>query len=156
MSHVWSEPVAFYFSVSLTKAGAQVKAGMPGTSFMEVSGIGSKMDTETFKEGGNAKWVYHLPTGVKYDNLVLKRGITPINSDFAIWCKRNLMEEGCDQIITGDVAVSLLGPDSSAICKWNFKNAYPVKWAIDALNSKKNELAIETIELCYGCQVRSF
>ena len=32
---------------------------------------------------------------------------------------------------------------------WSVLNAYPVKWDISALNSQKNELVIETLEMAY-------
>jgi T4-like virus tail tube protein gp19. len=37
---------------------------------------------------------------------------------------------------------------------WSVLNAYPVKWDISALNSQKNELVIETLEMAYTNLIR--
>lgn len=151
---VFYPPVSFYFSVKLSNAGEIVSSQSPDTSFMEVSGISSKMETDIYKEGGNHKCVYNLPTGIKCDNLQLKRGITNKNSDFAKWCLKNLKDDAELKIITGTLEVSLLDREACPLCSWQFKNAYPVKWSVDSFNSKKNELAIETIEICYNSLAR--
>jgi phage tail-like protein len=138
-------PVAFYFGVSLSFFGAE----LPDTSFQEVSGISCKIETEDITEGGNFRSVYHLPKGVKYENLQLKRGLTPVTSAFAMWCMANLMDTGIKKIVTATIRVRLFDSSGDAVCMWIFSSAYPVKWSLDQLNSKKNDLAIESMEISY-------
>jgi len=147
-------PVAFCFEVKIKTSETKVECKPKDTSFMEVSGLSSKMDVEQYIEGGNHGIVYNLPKGIKYDNLVLKRGITTLNSNFAIWCQKNLMSGTISKIITGTLEINLINRFGYPGRVWKFSNAYPVKWSVDQLNSKKNELAIETIEICYSSLTR--
>jgi phage tail-like protein len=148
-------PAAFYFSVNLEQVGTTIiPAGNSDASFMEVSGIGSKIDTEQYKEGGSFDFIHNLPTGIKYENLVLKRGVARADSPFSSWCKKNITRNNNGKIITGRLVVKLLGPENTAMRIWSFLNSYPVKWSVDQLSSKKNELAIETIEICYSRMTR--
>lgn len=141
-------PVAFYFNVKLMGLCCS------DTSFMEVSGLSTKIDTEKYKEGGNLSYVYNLPIGIKYENLVLKRGISAMTSVFSQWCYVNLMSPGMSGVVTAELEVNLLDKDNCPLRTWYFTNAYPVKWSVDQLNSKKNDLAIETIEICYSYATR--
>jgi phage tail-like protein len=139
-------PVAFYFNVKLVIDGAEIS----DTSFSEVSGMSSSLQTEEYKENGNNRYTYYIPTGVKYTNLVLKRGIAPLNSGFTQWCMQNMMQEGIEFITTGTLYVSLLNAEGSSACQWVLSNAYPIKWTIDQFNSTKNSIAFETIEIIYS------
>ena len=140
-------PPAFYFQVKFPDFGFHADS-----SFQEVSGIGHEMQTDTVSEGGGIDSVYHLPKGIKYQNLVLKRGIVPKSSKLIKWCKS--VTEGTCPIVTRALEVSLLNARGMPIRSWTFDNAYPVKWQVGDFNSTKNEVAIETIELCYSSFVR--
>jgi phage tail-like protein len=48
----------------------------------------------------------------------------------------------------------LLNERSIPVATWSFSNAYPVHWEIESLNSMKNEVAIEKIELSYSYSIR--
>ena len=137
-------PPAFYFKL--------VFAGAPDgdTSFQEVSGIGSEIDFQETVEGGENRFVHRLPKGVKHPLLSLKRGIADINSPLVKWCIAVLEGDFVKPIETQEVKVYLLDENHSPLRGWSFANAYPVKWEIDSLNSTKNEVAIETIDLSYN------
>lgn len=144
--------VAFYFDVSITGSGSGVDA-----SFQDVSGLSIEMETETYVEGGGNAFVYRLPKGVKYQNLVLSRGIASAASPLITWC-REVLEGGLAKgISTRSLRVSLLAPMNStrasgpkALHSWLFTDAYPVKWQADSFNSQKNDVAIEKIELAFS------
>ncbi|MBI3525614.1 MAG: phage tail protein [Betaproteobacteria bacterium] len=138
-------PPAFYFKVTFSGFG-----DYSDTSFQEVSGISRKMETEEYSEGGENRFVHHLPKPVKYENLVLKRGIATKKSELIKWC-RAVLEGGLTQPIqTRRILVLLMNATQVPIRAWQFTNAYPVKWAVDGFNSTKNEVSIETIELSYN------
>lgn len=138
-------PTSFYFSVSFS--GANMDSD---TSFQEVSGISRKIETEDVAEGGENRFVHHLPKAVKYENLVLKRGIASMRSELVKWC-RKVLEDGLGApITTQGIDVFLMNADGEAIRAWAFSNAYPVKWSVDGFNSTENKVSIETIELCYS------
>jgi len=137
---------AFYFRVRLGSRNDEDFA------FLEVSGVGESVSTEDVTEGGENNWVWKLPVATKQQNLVLKRGVGPSSSDLIAWCKMTL-EERSWPIQTKDVTVELLDAKRRSVKSWQFLSAYPVKWQLEALNAKKNEVALETIELAYhGCR----
>ena len=142
-------PSVFHFKVSF---GPQ--CGDLDTSFKEVSGLETTMSTEPYTEGGENRFVYELPTSIKHGNLVLKRGIGKNNSKLVKWCKTVLEQGVSEKIEVKSVYVFLLNGHRIPIRAWSFKNAYPVKWQVDAFDSMKNEVAIETIELSYNYSQR--
>ncbi len=135
---------AFSFLVTLT-----VSLGMGDTSFREVSGIGAEMKTEEFREGGENRYVHHLPTAVNHPTLTLKRGIGKISSPLVVWCKQTLELGFLTPIVPMPVVVSLLNENGNPVRSWAFANAFPVNWDVESFDSTKNEVAIEKIELRY-------
>lgn len=138
-------PSAFYFKVVFSAT-----AGMSDTSFQEVSGIGSEIETEPYVEGGENRYVHQLPKAVKHPKLVLKRGIATMTSPLVIWC-RSVFEGGfMIPIIPMPMMVYLMNENKIPIRAWTFANAYPVSWEVESFNSTKNEVAIEKLELNYN------
>ena len=123
---------------------------MSDTSFQEVSGITSEIETETVIEGGENRYVHHLPKGVKHPFLELKRGIAPLTSPLVIWCRSVLELDFVAPIVAMPIAVYLMNEDKVPIRAWTFANAYPVKWEVESFGSTKNEVAIEKIVLSYN------
>jgi len=146
MASYWDEypPSAFYFMVGFGLTG-----GTLDTSFQDVTGIGSEIETEDLVEGGENRYVHRLPNGVKHPKLVLKRGIAKIDSPLVKWCQ-SVLEEFTVPIEPQEMVVFLLNEDKVPIRAWSFINAYPVKWEVENFNSTKNEVAIETIDLSYN------
>ena len=56
-------------------------------SFSEVSGLQIEMETESYREGGVNGFVHTFPKGIKYQPLVLKRGITDLAMTLWNWYK---------------------------------------------------------------------
>ena len=142
-------PSAFYFKVEFSSP-----YGKGDTSFQEVSGIGSEIETEDVIEGGENRYMYRLPKSVKHPKLVFKRGIATKNSPLVKWCKSDLEAGFIAPIETVLLRVFLLNEDKDPIRAWDFSDVYPVKWEVDPFNSTKNEVAIEKIELSYTCSTR--
>jgi len=133
-------PTAFYFSVTLT--------GMDtiDSSFQEVSGLKATFGIEERKEGGENHFVHRFPTPPKFDNLVLKRCLTP-NSKLDDWCKEAINNF---KFSPRDISIKLLGAgDTKILAAWSVVHAFPVSWELTALNSTSNNLAIETLTLNY-------
>lgn len=137
-------PAAFYFKVvfEATQEGED-------TSFQEVSGINATIETEEVPEGGEL-FPHRLPKAVKYDNLILKRGIAEISSPLVKWCKSVIETDYISPIAPRSLRVFLLDEKKMPRRAWVFANAFPVKWQVGGFNSVKNEVAIETIELTYN------
>ncbi|MDP2143464.1 MAG: phage tail protein [Gallionella sp.] len=140
---------AFYFKVVFASS-----QGNSDTSFQEVSGISSEMETEPIVEGGN-QYTRQLPKALKHSNLVLKRGIADMSSPLVVWCRTVLETNFMEPIVPTLVSVHLLNEEGVPLRGWEFADAYPVKWNVEAFNSTKNEVAIETIELSYMSSSRT-
>lgn len=112
--------------------------------FTEVGGLQVEMDVMEYHEGGNNGFVYRLPGFTRVSNITLKRGMTKSN-DFFKWCaniasgnfrRRNI------SIVMYDVA-------GEELMRWNFMNAYPVKWTGPQFQASGAAAAIETLELAH-------
>jgi phage tail-like protein len=147
-SSIWESggypPTAFYFSVV---CGGTRDSG--DSSFQEVSGIGPEMETESYAEGGENRFVYQLPKTIKHPKLILKRGIAKISSPLVEWCMTVLEGGFSDSIEPKLLNVYLLNESADPIRSWSFADAYPVQWEIEGFNSTKNQVAIETIKINY-------
>lgn len=139
------QPSAFYFKVAFAAT-----AGMSDTSFQDVSGIGSEIETEPYVEGGENRYVHQLPKSVKHPKLVLKRGIAKSTSPLVAWCRSVFEGDFAAPIVPMSVMVYLMDENKVPIRAWSFSNAYPVNWEVENFNSTKNEVAIEKIELSYN------
>jgi len=133
-------PVVFHFRVSF---GASTDDG--DTRFQEVSGLTAEVSLEEYREGGLNVHVHRLPTGAKYNNLVLKRGYMA-GTTAATWC-RNAIEQFVFE--PKDVDVVLLNDQHQPLAQWTFVGAYPVKWSIADFKAQDNAIAIESMELAY-------
>lgn len=137
-------PAAFRFVVRFAAPYSGVD-----TSFMEVSGISSEIETMPYAEGGENRFVHTLPKGVKHQPLTLKRGIASSDSHLFMWCRKVLENGLTERIETRDLTVSLLDFEENELRRWSFSNAYPQSWSIDPLQADKSALAIEKVVLAY-------
>jgi phage tail-like protein len=112
--------------------------------FTEVSGLSMEMTLEDIEEGGNNEFVHRMPGRCKVGNLTLKRGMTTSN-DFLQWSVK--VAQGT--IEKKHVSVVLYNVDGTESMRWNFDNAYPVKWSGPQFKADDTAVAVETIELAH-------
>ena len=134
----------FYFSVAI---GGQKNNS--DAAFQEVLGLSKEFHVEEVACGGENRFKYRLPSGTTFQNLVLKRGVTLSDSPLLKWCMDTLDNGLAMPIVTHDIIVNLLNDEGHSCKSWTFVKAYPVKWSASDLNSEKNAVFIETIELAY-------
>src|SRR3954469_7581655 len=90
--------------------------------FQKVSGLSAEVETETISEGGQNLYVQKVPKGVRYNNLVLERGMvigSPLNLEFN--AAMSLFK-----FATSNVLVTLLSETKVPLAAWLFMKAYPV------------------------------
>lgn len=133
---------SFYFGVS-------VLPFVLDAAFQEVSGLSKQMEVEEVVSGGENRFSYRLPGRVKYENLVLRRGVAISGAAFSLWCASVLDSDFASPVLTMDVLLTLYNHQHLPTMAWNFTDAYPVKWSMSDLKSQENTLLIETIELAY-------
>jgi len=111
--------------------------------FTEISGLSAEVETMTYSEGGMNEFQHHLPTRVKYPNLVLKRGMTT-KSDLQKWFQKSHV--AADR--TG-IQLSMLDQHGQRLRTWAFVNAFPIKWTGPNFNAAQSTLAVEQIEIAH-------
>ena len=112
--------------------------------FQKVSGLSSEVETEPVREGGQNLYTQRLPVGVRYNNLVLERGMvvgSPLNVEFNV--AMTLFK-----FAASNVLVTLLNESKAPLAAWMFMKAYPVKWSTSDLDAEPG-LVIDTMELAY-------
>ena len=112
--------------------------------FTEVSGLEVQMEVQEYAEGGNNAFVHQLPGRTKIGRLTLKRGMT-FSNDFLLW----QMQIASGDIQRRHVSVAIFDLSGTELMRWNFDNAYPVKWSGPALNATGDAVAVETLELAH-------
>ncbi|MBK6327326.1 MAG: phage tail protein [Chloroflexi bacterium] len=132
--------VGFHFAV-------EVQGKVTGY-FSEVSGLGSEQEVIEHKvvnEKG-VEVVMKIPGRLKWENIVLKRGIT---SDMQIWDWRKLVEDGHVGDARSDGSVTMYDQALTAVARWEFKRAWPVKVTGPSVKSDSNEIGVEELTLAH-------
>jgi phage tail-like protein len=118
--------------------------GITSAGASEVTGLQIETETEPFEEGGVNDFVYQLPKRTKYQHITLKRGITDMDD---MWNWYQEVVSGTFKRKNG--AIILMGPIGNDAWRWDFSEAYPVKWTGPELRADSNTVAFETIELAH-------
>lgn len=148
LDYIIPPPVAFYFQVDFVGP-----LDIEDMAFLEVSGMTMELETQEIDMGGGHKRV--VPMRQKHGNLVCKRPLHIIVlSDLSLWTHATMMGGVDEKITPCDLIVKLLDAEGDPQCGWYIKGAFPVKWDIAGFDSKKNDVALETIEFAYDTVTR--
>lgn len=118
--------------------------------FSEVSGLAVETEVTPFREGGQNAYVHMLAGPTKFPNLVLKHGLTDVES---LW-------QWHQEVATGTItrrngSIYLLDRQRLPAMWWNFQDAYPVKWQGPDMRADSGTVAVETVELVHRGLVKS-
>jgi phage tail-like protein len=130
----------FYVEIGRTKGSSDFQA-----VFSEVSGLQVEMQTTDYEEGGENNYVHKLPGRLKVSNVTLKRGLVKSN-EFLTWCMKAALEKPMDR---RNVSIVLFDQAANTVMRWNFLNAFPVKWVGPQFTADSTALAIESVELAH-------
>ena len=142
-------PAAFYFALSLV-GGDEIDA-----NFQEVSGLDAEVVVAEIREGGENRFVHKLPSAIKHQNLVVKRGIVETNSELFRWMKSTMEGGLTTSIEPKTLTVSLLNHEDKPMVIWTVHQAFPVKWQFAGIGAQDNSAAVEIIEFAYQQLERS-
>jgi phage tail-like protein len=121
-----------------------VMSNVPQAIFTEVSGLQIETEVLEYQEGGNNGFVHRRPGRVKVGNLTLKRGMTKSN-EFFKWCIA--IAQG--KIERHNISLVMYDVTGAELVRWEFVNAYPVKWSGPQFTADGSAAAIETLELTH-------
>jgi phage tail-like protein len=117
--------------------------------FTECTGLGAETEVDEYAEGGANGFRHKLPKASRYGNVTLRYGMTD-SSALWDWYSARLQES-----FTGDGARRRLavilwdGPSQEQVWRWDFDDAYPVRWTGPDLKAATSAVAIEAIELAH-------
>jgi phage tail-like protein len=117
-----------------------------------VSGLRSETEIVPVRAGGANDTTFNLVGAVKWSPLVLKQGFM-VGSALLAWREAWLTPGSSNMIRSGGTIIQLdtaLTPKAA----WKFVNGWPSKWELGEFDASKNELSIETLEICHeGLQI---
>jgi phage tail-like protein len=119
--------------------------GLVVGGFTEIGGLNAETETEDYREGGVNTFVHKLPKLTKYPPLSFKRGLA---SSDVLW--RWYWDAVNGSVTRRNGSILVLDHTGAESWRWNFYQAYPVKWKGPDLRSDQSLLAFETIELAHN------
>ena len=128
--------------------------GLIAAGFSEVSGLQVEIETEDYREGGVNDHVRKMPKTAKYANLVFKRGIT--DSDVLWKWHLDAAVNGKIQRKNGRIILyDFQGNEKIEKWRWEFKEAFPVKWSGPDFKADGGTVAVESLEVAHHGITRS-
>lgn len=118
--------------------------GITVAQVSEVTGLQAETETEPYEEGGVNDFVHQLPKRTKYGHITLKRGITDLDE---MWRWYQEVVSGRFQRKNGSIV--LMDGSGEDKWRWNFVQAFPVKWTGPDFKGDSSSVAFETIELAH-------
>ena len=120
-------------------------AGLVVGGFTEVTGLQLEIEVKDYQEGGQNNYIHKLPGAARYpSNLVLKRGLTDAD---ILWKWHQDVMRG--RIVRKNGSIILLDDTGTEKWRWNFSNAYPVRWIGPQFNATSATVVFETLELVH-------
>jgi phage tail-like protein len=113
--------------------------------FTELSGLQVETEVYEYAEGGNNGFVHQLPGRTRVGRITLKQGMTTTNTLF-LWYMDIAYGKKVDR---RNVSVAFYNEAGTELRRWNFINAYPVRWVGPQLEAGTAATAIETLELAH-------
>lgn len=114
--------------------------------FMECSGLTAETEVEEIQEGGENRFRHKLLKGTKYGNLTLKRGLTD-STVLWDWFRARSEDEAFDKGKRKSLAVILWNESTKdQVWRWDFRDAFPLKWVGPDLKAETGAISIETVE----------
>ena len=138
--------VGFHFSVDIQ--------GVVKGYFTEVSGLGSEtelIEQKVVNEKGK-DIVLKVPGRLKWENIVLKRGIT---SSMDIWTWRKKVEDGDVDANRHDGSITMYNQNLDPVAIWNFYKAWPSKVTGPQPKADSNQIGVEELTLVHEYIVRT-
>lgn len=118
--------------------------GITRAGFAEVTLGGTTNAPLEYREGTDRPTVRKLPGTIKYDNIVLKWGLTDSRELYTWYAD---VAKGKVQRKNGSIILADL--DGTEKVRWNFVQGWPTSWKGPELNAKGTDAAMVSIEIAH-------
>jgi phage tail-like protein len=141
--NVLGQPMTHRFGVFFFVAGSVLNP--LDIRFQEVSGLQAAITTQP--DNSAAAQMFHkvIPMGVKYGDLVLKRGVMLLSP----LTQQVQLAFNDFKLLRSNVLVTIYSEIGVPTAAFLFAEAYPIAWEINSLNASKEEILIESLTLTY-------
>lgn len=113
--------------------------------FTECRGLGAKIQTIKYREGGTNQIVHTLPGQVEYGEVTLLYGLT---NSRGLWDWFMSALQG--RVTRKHVSIIMLDKSGSQeVMRWSLIDAWPAQWRGATLDALNGEIAIESLVLVY-------
>ena len=126
--------------------------GISSASFIEVIMPEAAIDVIEYREGADPGILRKLSGLTKYGNIILKRGVTE-NQELFDWIS-SVIERGAGEN-RRNMSIVLMDEEMNDKIRWNFRDAWPVKYEISDLNAQQSEIVFEILEIAFESFERS-
>lgn len=118
--------------------------GLTAGAFKACSGL--KVETEIFEyaEGGDNSQTRKLIGPTKTGNITLRKGLVTSEALYK-WREEIVNADGPIKRRSG--AIIICDDDGSELTRWNFFNAWPVRWEGPELDGSASNAAVEVLEI---------
>lgn len=121
--------------------------GIVQAGFSEATIPDSSTDPIEYREGGEPPTVRKLVGLVKHGNISLKWGITDSSIELFNWWK--LVSQGNMKDARKNIAIILQDEEGNDKSRWEFEEAWPIKYDAPDLNAKGTDVAIESLDIVH-------
>ena len=122
--------------------------GVIEAHFSSVSGLSVSIDVVEQEEGGVNEYTHKLKGQTRYQNIVLKRGVTTSRSFFD-WVKKSVNNKETKAARKNGMIVLYGDSGKKEIQKWQFLRAWPCKWEGGNFDTGSSAALLETLELAH-------
>ena len=113
--------------------------------FQEVTGLTVTTEFEPWPEGGENRFTHQLPKGLKFTDLVLKRGKF-LGSGILHWARKAVESF---EFKPTNLMISLLNEDTVPLYNWYVVNAVPKQLQITGIDAMNSQIVVESLTLSY-------
>jgi phage tail-like protein len=120
--------------------------GIQVAAFSDATIPDTSTEAVEYREGTDATHARKLSGLTKFGNVTLKRGLTD-SLDLYNW-RKAVMQKGALNN-RKSLSIILIDEEGNEKAQWDIVEAWPVKYDVNALSAKGNEVSIESIELAH-------
>jgi phage tail-like protein len=119
--------------------------------FTECSGLGIRIHTIRYREGGTGQVVRAIPGPVEYADVTLRYGLT---RSLQLWKWLDDVAKG--KIERQNISIVVLEPNGSVEgLRWNLNGAFPCEWSCTPFDALGREAAIEQMRFAFDTMERA-